>query len=227
MNKSVSLEIEKQMISRMKIELGNSFTMKLEAMFKDMATSKDLTSGYKEYVSELGDTDPSRVDLKIDVLTSGTWPIEGMNTSTDDEVALRANVAYPSTVQRVIQGFERFYADKHSGRKLSWQPNLGTVDMTIRFPNKPGAAKPFRQHEVNVPTSGMIVLMLFQDLPPDEHLTYADIKATTNIWDHELKRILQSPVAKKTQILRKEPMSREVNEDDKFFFNEGFKSEYR
>ena len=228
MNKSVSLEIEKQMISRMKIELGNSFTMKLEAMFKDMATSKDLTSGYKEYVANLGDKDPSRVDLKIDVLTSGTWPIEGMNTATDDEVLVRANVAYPTPVQRVIQGFERFYADKHSGRKLSWQPNLGTADMTIRFANKPGSTKPFRQHEVNVPTSGMIVLMLFQDLKPDEPLTYAEIKASTNIWDHELKRILQSlAVAKKTQILRKEPMSREVNEEDRFFFNENYKSEYR
>jgi cullin 3 len=228
MNKSVSLEIEKQMISRMKIELGNSFTMKLEAMFKDMATSKDLTQGYKDYVSALGDKDPSRVDLKIDVLTSGTWPIEGMNTNTDDEVALRANVAYPPAVQRVIQGFERYYAEKHSGRKLSWQPNLGTADMTIRFANKAGAAKPYRQHEVNVPTSGMIVLMLFQNLDPSSSISYAEIKATTGIWDHELKRILQSlAVAKKTQILRKEPMSREIGDEDKFFFNESFKSEYR
>jgi cullin 3 len=228
MNKSVSIDVEKQMISRMKIELGNSFTMKLEAMFKDMATSQDLTQGYKEYVSNLGDKDHTRVDLKIDVLTSGTWPIEGMNTNTDDEVAIRANVAYPSSVQRIIQGFERYYSEKHSGRKLSWQPNLGTADMTVRFANKPGSAKPFRQHEVNVPTSGMIVLMLFADLSPTEGLTYADIKATTGIWDHELKRILQSlAVAKKTQILKKEPMTREVNEDDVFYFNEGFRSEYR
>jgi cullin 3 len=228
MNKSVSIDVEKQMISRMKIELGNSFTMKLEAMFKDMATSQDLTQGYKEYVSNLGDRDPSRVDLKIDVLTSGTWPIDGINKNTDNEVAIRANVAYPSVVQRVIQGFERYYADKHSGRKLSWQPNLGTADMTIRFQNRPGSAKPFRQHEVNVPTSGLIVLMLFQDLSSEEGLTYEEIKARTNIWDHELKRILQSlAVAKKTQILKKEPMSREINKDDRFYFNENFKSEYR
>ena len=39
MNKSISIDFEKLMIQRMKIELGNSFTAKLEAMFKDMALS--------------------------------------------------------------------------------------------------------------------------------------------------------------------------------------------
>lgn len=228
MNKSASIEVEKQMISRMKIELGNSFTMKLEAMFKDMATSLDLTSGYKEYVSQLGARDESRIDLKIDVLTSGTWPIDAINSNNDDDMESRANVVYPSEVKRVITGFEKYYADKHSGRKLSWKPHLGTADMTIRFQGKAIPGRPFRQHEVNVPTSGMIVLLLFQNLGADKSLTYAEIKGSTNIWDHELKRILQSlAVAKKTQILKKEPMSREINEEDRFFFNENFKSDFR
>jgi len=34
--KSISNDLEKQMISMTKIGLGNNFTMKLEAMFKDM-----------------------------------------------------------------------------------------------------------------------------------------------------------------------------------------------
>ncbi|KAK8223361.1 Cullin repeat-like-containing domain protein [Phyllosticta capitalensis] len=47
MSKSLSNEVEKQMISRMKIELGNNFTTKLEAMFKDMAISEELTNAFK------------------------------------------------------------------------------------------------------------------------------------------------------------------------------------
>ena len=226
MNKSISIDVEKQMISRMKIELGNSFTGKLEAMFKDMATSQDLTQGYRDHIEQLDDKDPTRIDLKIDVLTSGTWPIDGINTGEEDS-ASKMKVIYPPAIQRVIQAFERFYADKHSGRKLTWQPHLGTADMSIRFQNKQNN-RPTRQHDVNVPTSGMIVLLLFQDLDAGESLTYEDIKASTNIWDHELKRILQSlAVAKKTQILKKEPMSREISPTDRFFFNENFKSDYK
>jgi cullin 3 len=219
MNKSISIDVEKQMILRMKIELGNNFTTKLEAMFKDMTISQELTSGFKKYVADRGDADPTRVDLKIDVLTSGTWPLN--DNGNEDEV----KVIYPPQIERVKHDFGLYYSTKHQGRVLTWHPDKGTADLVIRFTNKQGARV---TKEVNMPTYCMIVLLLFQDLSDDESLTFTEIQAMTNIPPQDLARQLQSlAVAHKTRILKKQPMSRDVKETDTFSFNESFKCEYR
>lgn len=226
MNKSISIDVEKQMISRMKIELGNNFTTKLEAMFKDMTISAELTQGFKDHVAKLGAADSSRVDLKVDILTSMTWPLDGMSTGEDDQGG-KTKVVYPPAIDRVRQGFEHYYGEKHNGRVLTWYPNMGSADVTVRFPPKE-AGKPRRQHDLNVPTYGMIILMLFQELPADQGLGFTDIQAITNIPPNDLRRNLQAlAVAKEKRILKKVPMSREVNDDDKFFFNESFESKFR
>ena len=43
------------------------------------------------------------------------------------------------------------------------------------------------------------------------------------MWSSQREARALSP---KSRILRKEPMSRDINDDDKFSFNEGFKSQY-
>ncbi|KAF2402387.1 Cullin-domain-containing protein [Trichodelitschia bisporula] len=226
MHKSVSLDAEKLMISRMKMELGNNFTYKLESMFKDMSTSEGLTSDYKDYVSGLESTGPRRVDMIVSILTGVTWPLESASSMEELSNKPQQKVIYPDAVNRAREDFEKFYGQRHAGRILFWQPNMGTADMTVRFPGKNGSG--YRQHELSVPTYGMIILMLFADLPSGESLSFAEIQAGTNIPPKELSRNLQAlSVAPKTRILRKEPMSREVNETDRFFFNEGFTSQFK
>ncbi|KAK3061444.1 hypothetical protein LTS18_006264 [Coniosporium uncinatum] len=229
MNKSLSNDVEKQMISRMKIELGNNFTVKLEGMFKDMAISEELTSGYKEHIARLGDPDPKRIDLAINVLTSMTWPLEIMAGSQEGEGnEAKKQCIYPAEVDRIKMGFEKYYSEKHSGRKLSWQPNMGTADVRATFPKVPSKdGHKERKHELNVSTYAMIILLLFNDLPQGVHLTFEDIQAATNIPTNELVRNLQSlAIAPKTRILLKEPMSKDVKPQDKFFFNEGFQGKF-
>lgn len=222
MNKSVSNEVEKQMISKMKIELGNSFTMKLEAMFKDMALSEELTAGFKAHVDGLGDKDNKRVDLNIQVLTCATWPLDSMSTTSDSETK---QCVYPPQIANLQRSFEKYYGTKHQGRKLTWLGNMGTADIKALFPRVPqkdGSIKE-RRHELNVSTYAMLILLLFNDLPAGESLTYEEIRAKTNIPPNDLIRNLQSlAVAPKTRILLKEPMSKDVKPTDNFFFNEGF-----
>ncbi|QIW98907.1 hypothetical protein AMS68_004425 [Peltaster fructicola] len=199
LNRSQSIDVEKQMISRMKIELGNSFTLKLEAMFKDMTLSEEYSTGYKQYVARLGDADPRRVDLNVRVLTSMTWPLEAFRggASLDEEEGARPKVIFPQAIERIRHGFERFYAEKHSGRRLTWMSNMGDVDLKATFPkgSKEGKSQ--------------------------------EIQAQTNIPLPDLNRNLQSlAVAQKTRFLIKEPMSREISLNDKFSFNENFKSPF-
>ncbi|KAF2001476.1 Cullin-domain-containing protein [Amniculicola lignicola CBS 123094] len=228
MNKSISNDVEKQMISKMKIELGNNFTLKLEAMFKDMTISEELTSGFKKHVEGLGDKDPKRIDLAINVLTSMTWPLETMS-SGDDEEGKRTKCHFPPALERIKRGFEKYYSEKHSGRQITWLANMGSADIKAVFPKVPqkdGTTKE-RRHELNVSTYAMVILLLFNELPADQHLTFEEIQAQTNIPHSDLVRNLQSlAVAAKTRILIKEPMSKDVKPTDKFFFNEGFKGAF-
>lgn len=229
MNKSISNEVEKQMISKMKIELGNNFTLKLEAMFKDMTISEELTAGFKKHVAGLGDKDPKRIELAINVLTSMTWPLETMGGLAADEEDQRPRCNFPTVVEKIKRGFEKFYSEKHSGRQLTWLANMGSADIKAVFPRvqqKDGTFKE-RRHDLNVSTYGMVILLLFNELRMDQHLTFEEIQAQTNIPHNDLVRNLQSlAVAPKTRILIKEPMSKDVKPTDRFSFNEGFNGKF-
>lgn len=229
MNKSISNEVEKQMISKMKIELGNNFTLKLEAMFKDMTISEELTAGFKKHVEGLGEKEPKRIELAINVLTSMTWPLETMGGSVDEDEGKRPRCNFPTAVEKIKRGFEKFYSQKHSGRQLTWLANMGSADIRAVFPRvqqKDGTFKE-RRHDLNVSTYGMVILLLFNDLPADKYLTFEEIQAQTNIPVNDLIRNLQSlAVAPKTRILIKEPMSKDVKPTDRFSFNEGFNGKF-
>ena len=224
MRRSVSMDAERQMISKMKLAVGNAFTTRIEKMFQDMSTSADLTASYKGHIASLGAADPSRADLEVSVLTSTMWPMETMiSRLKDDEI--RATCIFPSEVERLKRGFEKFYLEKHSGRQLTWQANLGTADLRAFFPESKGTRK---SRELNVQTYGMIILLLFNDLPADQTITCEEIQARTNIPLSELRRHLQSlSVAPKTRVLRKEPMSKDVKPTDRFSFNASYHSSFQ
>lgn len=223
MKRSVSMDAERQMISKMKMTVGNTFTQKIESMFKDIGISEDLSSNYKMQVSQLGDPDPKRAELDINVLTSTMWPLETMAPSYRDEESQPVCI-FPPQIERIKQGFEKFYLDKHSGRQLTWQANMGTVDLRAYFHRMKGK----KTREINVSTYAMVILMLFNNLPPGQSYTCEEIQAKTNIPLNELTRNLQSlAVAQKNRILIKEPMSKDVKDDDKFFFNENFNSPFQ
>ncbi|KAL1960083.1 hypothetical protein VTO42DRAFT_255 [Malbranchea cinnamomea] len=222
LKRSASMDAERQMISKMKMEVGTTFTQRLESMFKDMAISSDLTASYKDHVAGTGEADPKKIDLEVSVLTSTMWPVEIMSSSRNGVPVPQC--IFPREIERVKQSFEAFYYGKHSGRKLSWQAGLGTADIRATFVRPDGKVQ---RHELNVSTYAMVILLLFNDLPPGDSLSFEEIKARTNIPDNDLIRNLQSvAVAPKTRVLRKDPMSKDVNPTDRFFYNNEFTSKF-
>jgi cullin 3 len=150
-----------------------------------------------------------------------TWPQEMVTNALDNEQG-RPRIVYPPPIEQMINKFNFFYATKHNGRRLTWLPSMGTADIRAKFPAAGG-----RVHELNVSTYAMIILWLFNDLPPGEYLTCQEIQARTNIPRNDLARNLQSlAVAQKTRILRKDPMTKDIKDDDKFYFNDKFHSPY-
>ena len=228
--KSESADVEKQMISRMKLEIGNSFTTKLEGMFKDMTMSEDLTSGYRTHIQNLGDLDRKQIDLSVSVLTTNYWPMESMGgNNSRREDGTQTSCSWSSEIQTLQESFKAYYLKERNGRMLTWLGFLGSADVRCIFPKIPGKEGLLgreRRHEINVPTYGMIILMLFNKLGDGEKLSYEEIQETTNIPQHELSRMLYTlAVLPKCKVLLKHPANKELPKDgDKFSFNSSFTS---
>ncbi|KAL2161651.1 hypothetical protein VTH06DRAFT_8213 [Thermothelomyces fergusii] len=227
-NKS-EVHIEKELVRRMRAELGNHFTAKFEGMFKDMELSKDLSESYRDHVRGLGDVDAKNIDLGIHVLTTNNWPPEVMGRGALQEDGNRAECIFPPAIKRLQESFFKYYLKDRSGRVLTWVASAGSADIKCVFPKIPGKESgPLskeRRYELNVSTYGMIVLELFNDLADGESLSFEDIQAKTNIPAQDLVRTLGSlSIPPKSRVLAKEPMSKSVKPTDRFAFNAQFVS---
>ncbi|KAK4647809.1 uncharacterized protein QC761_104610 [Podospora bellae-mahoneyi] len=228
-NKS-EIHIEKELVRRMRAELGNHFTAKFEGMFKDMELSKDLSTNYKDHIRNLGDDDRKSTELAIHVLTTNFWPTDVMGRGVlQDGDASRSDCIFPPSIKRLQESFYKFYCQDRSGRVLTWVPSTGSADIKCFFPKVPGKESgPLskdRRYELNVSTYGMIVLMLFNDLANDESLSFEEIQLKTNIPIPDLTKTLTSlSVPPKFRVLAKEPLTKSVKPTDKFSFNAQFVS---
>ncbi|KAL2904506.1 Cullin-3A [Bienertia sinuspersici] len=201
--KTVSDDAERSLIVKLKTECGYQFTSKLEGMFTDMKTSQDTIQGfYASHGAELGDG-PT---LVVQVLTTGSWPTQP---------SVPCNL--PAELSLLCEKFRSYYLGTHTGRRLSWQTNMGTADIKATFSKG-------QKHELNVSTFQMCVLMLFNNA---DKLSYREIEQATEIPALELKRCLQSlACVKGKNVLRKEPMSKDIGENDVFLFNDKFTSKF-
>jgi cullin 3 len=227
--KSESADVEKQMISRMKLEIGNSFTTKLEGMFKDMTMSEELSSGYREHIEKLGDLGRTQPDLSINVLTSNFWPMESMGGGNGQGEDGRSSCQFPPEIVNLQESFKNFYLKERSGRVLTWIGFLGTAEIRCVFPKIPGKEGVLgreRRHDLTVNTYGMLILLLFNDLADDETLSFEEIQERTNMSSQDLSRQLSAlAVLPKTKVLTKHPNTKEAPKaGDKFSFNASFHS---
>ncbi|EJT72494.1 Cullin-3 [Gaeumannomyces tritici R3-111a-1] len=239
-SKSGSEEVEKQMISLMQLDLGKHFTSKFEGMFKDMATSEELSKKYHEHISSLGDDAGYRqakpIELSVSVLTSNNWPPEVMgrtqqlaDSATNPAGGGSTECIYPPEVKRLQESFFKFYLRDRSGRVLTWVGSAGTADIKCVFPRVPGREtgplSKERRYELGASTYGMVVLLLFNDVADGASLSLEDVQASTNIPPKELSRALASlSINPKARVLLKDPPTKTIRPGDRFSFNTGFVS---
>lgn len=121
MGKSASVDSEKSMLSKLKQECGGGFTSKLEGMFKDMELSRDINIAFRGHALS-NNRDVHNLDLCVSILTMGYWP-----TYAPTEVTMPPQFINPQQI------FNKFYLEKHSGRKLQWQPTLGNCMLRAQF----------------------------------------------------------------------------------------------
>lgn len=202
LGRSVSDDAERGMIAKLKTECGYQFTSKLEGMFTDMKTSVDTMDNFKNYVSSLDDNPLGGIELNVHVLTTGFWP-----TQTSTKCIL------PSEIQKCCDVFSKFYLSDHSGRRLTYQTNMGTAELRAQFNPK--------RHELSCSTYQMCILLQFNQT---KQMSYKEILAATGIPIPDLKRNLLTLACAKYRVLLKKTKERTIKEDDVFVWNEKFKS---
>ncbi|GAB7354196.1 hypothetical protein MBLNU459_g4747t1 [Dothideomycetes sp. NU459] len=201
MGRSASADAERSMLARLKTECGAGFTQNLEQMFKDVELAREEMSSYKSRLEER--QEKVKIDLSVNVLSAAAWP-------TYPEIP----VIVPVDIKNAIDGFERHYKSKHSGRKLEWKHALAHCQMKASF------AKGSK--ELVVSSFQAIVLLLFNDVPEGEHLPYSFIATESGLPEAEVKRTLQSLACAKLRPLSKHPKGREIDASDTFSVNAGF-----
>lgn len=94
------------------------------------------------------------MDISVTVMTSTFWPMSHSTTPCN----------LPELLISASNSFEHFYLGRHTGRRLTWQPGLGSADVRVAFKA--------RKHDLNVSTYALVILLLFEDIASDEFLTY-------------------------------------------------------
>ncbi|KAJ9637703.1 hypothetical protein H2199_007194 [Coniosporium tulheliwenetii] len=204
MGRSASADAERSMLARLKTECGAGFTQNLEQMFKDIELAREEVSSYKMLMADRGEN--PTLDLSVNILSAAAWP-----TYPDVPVQI------PQEIKSAIDRFDQHYKSKHRGRKLDWKHALAHCQLKANFPKG--------NKEIVVSSFQAIVLLLFNNVPAGEHLSYETIKAETGLPDREIIRTLQSLACAKLRPLTKHPKGKDIAPTDTFTFNTAFTHE--
>ncbi|XP_063933832.1 cullin-4A-like [Zophobas morio] len=192
LERSLSLDAERSMLSKLKQECGSNFTYKLEGMFNDLETSKILMTSFvkSEWYSN------TMKNFSVNVLTAGHWP----------SYSPSPNLAYPEQVQLFRKNFCEFYTSTNPNRKLTWVPSLEQCTLKVNLARDASLKE---EKELYVSCSQAIVLLLFNE---KEQFSYHDVSIRTGLDEATLKHILQTLTFGKVKLLLKEPDSFAVTE---------------
>eukprot|EP00158_Paraphelidium_tribonemae_P006284 Partr_v1_DN27760_c1_g1_i4_m67563 putative Cullin 3 len=161
-DRCISHDVEKLVISRFKIECGSQYTSWMEGMFNDIKMSSELSTEFKSSHDRL-----KKSNISPTILTSSFWPVRAPDTTYQ----------IPAVFEDAVSSFTAFYSRRHTGRKLSWLFNMGSVELSSTYSN--GA-----KHELVVPPYCSFVLLLFND---SDDVSYEEMKLATCLDDDELE----------------------------------------
>ncbi|EPQ30308.1 uncharacterized protein PFL1_02424 [Pseudozyma flocculosa PF-1] len=192
---SASDDAEANMISRLKEACGYEYTTKLQRMFTDMGLSKELNDSFREAMAKTHDKAELDVDFYALVLANGFWPLQAPTT----------DFSIPTELLPTYERFQRYYAAKHSGRKLTWLWQLSKNEVKANYLAQ--------KYQFGTSTFQTAVLLQFNQT---DALTADELRTATGLNDATLKPVLA--MLAKAKVLLHEADS------DTYTLNTSFKS---
>lgn len=214
-----SMDVERQLVSLLKVECGAGYTSKMEGMFQDVEWSRETMQRWKDSTDYVPN---DKCEMEVQILTTGYWPVypqyEGL--------------VLPDAILKPQSDFANHYRTKYQGRKIVWQYALGGCQVRFRV----GETKVY---DLLVSLGQTLVLLCFNN-PNKPRWKLSEICAAIGMQDRdEGERMLQSLSLGKegTRILRRlvvgntttttKPPGPTISDDDVFVVNEKFTSQHR
>jgi cullin 1 len=202
---SASGDAETSMISKLKDASGFEYTNKLQRMFQDMQTSKDLNGAYEDWRKQTVDADDRKedIDAYYQILGTGFWPLQPPGTA----------FLPPQVIIKTYERFTTFYSNKHGGRKLTWLWHLckGEIRANQLKLNKV-------PYTFQVSTYQMAILLLFND---SETVGYDEMVEATSLAKETLDPSIG--IMLKAKLLVAKPDNAPFASGTTYTINSGFK----
>jgi len=198
--KSESIDYEKCIVTKLKVNCGRTVTDSIEGMMNDLEIAKDKAKKYKEHRSTTQQAaDP--IDFDIKILTTSYWP----SYKTFE-------LSVPPEIKTCMDSFQDFYTrlPTNHHRELKWNFAMGTAFVSAKIP---GTGKTY---DLIVSTYQMCVLYLFNF---HSELSLADISEHMGFDEETAKKNMQSLMTGKARILS--------HDNGKFKVNAKFQSAHR
>jgi len=196
--RSTSLDAERLMIAKLKMQCGTQFTSRLEGMMSDLAIGNEQRSAFQQRMT----TVDSRLDFSVQVLTAGFWP-----TYKSPEVAVTDEMT------RVMGVFKEWHDQRHQKRKLNWIFGQGNAIVAAAYGRK--------SYDFQVSTLQAVAL---NALNGGVTMTFEDLARSLNLEEAVLKPLLHSLSCGKYKVVNKTPSGNKINTTDSFTANPKFTS---
>ncbi|KAJ3448449.1 cullin [Anaeramoeba flamelloides] len=205
---SVSENIEKMMIAKIKKIQGKQFTQKMETMLNDIHNSEQETIDFKKFLTEERENDPiTNIVLNFRVLTQGQWP--GL---------IKTECQLIPELQEYCDIFTGFYIRKHDGRVLTWKFSIGSAEIAYSMNNK--------KYTLITSTFQMLILLLLHK--KNEKISIEEIMEETKIEEPILINCIKPLFHPKHKLLtRAFKKGKGFNKEDQLVFYPRFKSNTR
>lgn len=203
-----NMDLERQWVSLLKSECGAGYTSKMEGMFQDVLWSRETMARY---------TPPPGIDVDVQVLTTGYWPVYPNYT-----------LQLPECLEKPQNHFVEYYNKTYQGRRIVWQYSLGHVTIKARFAQK--------TYDLVMGLSLALVMLCFND--SGQKWTLPQLSEKVGLLDRsEMERILKTLSLGKVKLLQKwdhdaqqqlattpQKPRADVHDEDWFTINDDFSS---
>ncbi|KAH3767832.1 cullin B [Pelomyxa schiedti] len=200
---SVSDDAERALITGLKAECGFEYVNKLTRMLTDVTLCLDMNDVFNSYLHDNPALSLGKVDFSVMVLTAGSWPIQGQQTTFN----------VPEELESCLKVFNDFYHAKFQGRKLNWIHSLSKGEMK----SCPKVLK--RPYEFQLSVFQMAVLLMFN---LSDTTTAESIATAVGLPADDLERTVLSLVESK--IIIKKPPTKSLAPTDELRVNLSFAS---
>ena len=166
-NNIASIDYEKSLIGKIKMNWGSQYTSKLEGMISD-------TNSESLLIKEFYDSSTYKslsIDFEVRVLTDGYWP------------SIKSpSVILPLQLDSWIKSFEDFYLNKNKMKTLSWSYLNGSWTVKANLDNA-------KEYDLELSIYQTCIVMLFNN---NDKLSFSEIKELLKTDEALLENILTS-----------------------------------